>query len=109
MRHHTSFGHVFPTHMVVMAGLGLLVALAGCKPESTEPQETRVPTPVHSPISPITTGSSPVPTPADEPPSTDLGIAPDFTLPQASADAFTLYERLADEPVVLVFFQQLSG
>ncbi|HHS96659.1 MAG TPA: hypothetical protein ENK08_01970 [Chloroflexi bacterium] len=42
---------------------------------------------------------SPSPTPGPPP-------APDFTLKETSGDPFTLYDHLAEGPVVLVFFQR---
>lgn len=43
--------------------------------------------------------SSPMPTPGPPP-------APDFTLEEAEGEPFTLYDRLTEGPVVLVFFQR---
>ena len=44
---------------------------------------------------------SPSPTPTPGPPP-----APDFTLEEAGGEPFTLYDQLAEGPVVLVFFQR---
>ena len=75
--------------------------------------------PTQTPVPPtaVPTSAPPTPRPTETPsptsppplPTSSLGVAPDFTLPDGVGTMMTLSDQLGEGPVVLTFFQRVGG